>query len=133
MFGPLAAFGTGGIETELLADVTFRITPLTDVDADEMLASVRARRRLDGFRGRPAGDIEVVRETLLRVAYLADEVAQIAELELNPVIALPPGRGAVAVDAARPCAASLAGRGVIRHGCPASTRRGATGRSQRAP
>ena len=60
---------------------------------------MRARRRLDGFRGRPAGDIEAVRETLLRVAYLADEVAQIAELDLNPVIALPPGAGAVAVDA----------------------------------
>jgi acyl-CoA synthetase (NDP forming) len=99
VFGPLAAFGSGGIETELVADVTFRITPLTDVDAEEMLASVRARRRLDGFRGRPAGDIEAVREMLLRVAYLADEVAQIAELELNPVIALPPGSGAVAVDA----------------------------------
>ncbi len=60
---------------------------------------MRVRRRLDGFRGRPAGDIEAVREILLRVAYLADELPHLAELDLNPVIALPPGAGAVAVDA----------------------------------
>ena len=98
-FGPLVAFGSGGVETELLGDVAFRITPLTDVDADEMLAAVRVRRRLDGFRGQPAGDFEAVREILLRVAYLADELPHLAELDLNPVIALPPGGGAVAVDA----------------------------------
>jgi acetyl coenzyme A synthetase (ADP forming)-like protein len=98
-FGPLVAFGAGGVETELLADVAFRITPLTDVDADEMLAAVRVRRRLDGFRGRPAGDVDAVRDILLRIAFLADELPHIAELDVNPVIALPPGQGAVAVDA----------------------------------
>jgi acyl-CoA synthetase (NDP forming) len=93
------AFGAGGLETELLADVAFRITPLTDVDADEMLAAVRVRRRLDGFRGRPAGDVDAVRDILLRIAFLADELPHIAELDVNPVIALPPGQGAVTVDA----------------------------------
>jgi acyl-CoA synthetase (NDP forming) len=98
-FGPLIAFGAGGVDTEILGDVAFRITPLDDVDAAEMLAGVRIRRRLDGFRGRPPGDLDAVREVLLRVAFLADELPQISELDLNPVIALPPGQGALAADA----------------------------------
>ncbi len=99
VFGPLVAFGTGGIETELAADVAFRITPVTDADADDLLAAVRVRRRLDGFRGQAGGDLAAVRDVLLRIAYLADEVPQIVELDLNPLIALAPGGGAVAVDA----------------------------------
>ena len=99
VFGPLVAFGAGGIETELAADVAFRITPVTDADADELLAAPRVRRRLDGFRGQPGGDLAAVRDVLLRIAYLADEVPQLAELDINPLIALPPGRSAVAVDA----------------------------------
>jgi acetyl coenzyme A synthetase (ADP forming)-like protein len=99
VFGPLVAFGTGGIETELSADVAFRITPVTDTDADELLASARVRRRLDGFRGQPGGDLAAVREVLLRIAYLADEVPLLAELDINPLIALEPGRSAVSVDA----------------------------------
>ena len=99
VFGPLVAFGTGGIETELAADVAFRITPVTDTDADELLATPRVRRRLDGFRGQPGGDLTAVRDVLLRIAYLADEVPQLAELDINPLIALEPGRSAIAVDA----------------------------------
>ncbi len=99
VFGPLVAFGTGGIETELAADVAFRITPVTDTDADELLAAPRVRRRLDGFRGRPGGDLVAVRDVLLRIAYVADEVPLLAELDINPLIALEPGTSAVAVDA----------------------------------
>ncbi len=98
-FGPLVAFGTGGIETELAADAAFRITPVTDADADDLLVAVRVRRRLDGFRGQPAGDLAAVRDALLRIAYIAEEVPLTAELDLNPLIALAPGRGAVAFDA----------------------------------
>ena len=99
VFGPLVAFGTGGIETELAADVAFRITPVTDTDADELLAAPRVRRRLDGFRGQPGGDLVAVRDALLRIAYIADELPLLAELDINPLIALEPGRSAVAVDA----------------------------------
>jgi acyl-CoA synthetase (NDP forming)/GNAT superfamily N-acetyltransferase len=99
MFGPLIAFGAGGVDTELLGDVAFRITPLTDVDAGDLLAGVRVRRRLDGFRGQPPGDLAAVRDVLLRIAYLAEELPQLAELDLNPLVALQPGGGAIAADA----------------------------------
>ena len=98
-FGPLVAFGLGGTTLELFGDVVFRITPLTDRDASEMLASIRGRALLDGYRGQPGADKCALAEMLLRVARLADEVPEIVELDLNPVLARPPGQGAVALDA----------------------------------
>jgi acyl-CoA synthetase (NDP forming) len=82
---------------ELLADVAFRIAPLTDVDATEMLAGIKGARVLDGYRGAPPADKAALQDLLLRVSALADAVPAIRELELNPVRALP--RGAVALDA----------------------------------
>ena len=98
-FGPLVAFGLGGTTLELFGDVVFRITPLTDRDAAEMLDSIRGRTLLDGYRGQPPADKAALVEMLLRVSRLADEVPEIAELDLNPVLARPPGQGAVALDA----------------------------------
>jgi acetyl coenzyme A synthetase (ADP forming)-like protein len=99
VFGPLVGFGLGGIHVELLGDVQFRIAPLTDRDADDMLRRIRARRLLTGYRGRSAVDIEALRDVLLRISRLAVEVPQIAELDLNPVVALPAGQGCRIVDA----------------------------------
>jgi acyl-CoA synthetase (NDP forming) len=99
VFGPLVAFGLGGIHVELLGDVQFRIAPLTDRDADEMLTRIRGRRLLTGYRGRPAVDLSALRDLLLRVSRLAVELPQIVELDLNPVIALPAGEGCWIVDA----------------------------------
>jgi acetyl coenzyme A synthetase (ADP forming)-like protein len=99
LFGPLIAFGLGGIHVELLGDVRFRIAPLTDRDADELLHEIRGFPLLDGYRGQPAADVPALREILLRVSRLADEVPEILELDLNPVIALPAGRGCRIVDA----------------------------------
>ena len=99
LFGPLVAFGLGGIHVEVFKDVHFRVAPLSDRDADELIHEVRGYQLLEGFRGHPAADIEALRDILLRMARLAEEVPEIAELDLNPVIALPPGKGCRIVDA----------------------------------
>ena len=99
LFGPLVGFGLGGIHVEVMKDVHFRVAPLTDRDADELLHEVRGYKLLEGYRGHPPADIEALRDVLLRIARLAEEVPEIAELDLNPVIALPPGHGCRIVDA----------------------------------
>jgi acetyl coenzyme A synthetase (ADP forming)-like protein len=99
LFGPVAAFGLGGVYVEVLADVCFRVTPLTDRDAEEMTQGIRGRRLLEGYRGHPPADVGAIREVLLRVSRLAEEVPEVAELDLNPLFALPPGQGCRIVDA----------------------------------
>jgi acyl-CoA synthetase (NDP forming) len=76
LFGPLIAFGLGGIHVELLKDVCFRISPLTDRDAEEMITSIRGNQLLQGFRGQPPADIDALSDVLLRVARLIEEVRQ---------------------------------------------------------
>jgi acyl-CoA synthetase (NDP forming) len=97
-FGPLIAFGLGGVFVELIGDVAFRIHPLTDVDAAEMITDVKSARLLEGYRGSDPGDVESLRETLLRVSALIDDLPEIAEMDLNPVKVLPPGMGVRVVD-----------------------------------
>ncbi len=99
LFGPLVAFGLGGIHVEILKDVLVRLAPLTDRDVDDLLHGIKGFPLLQGYRGHPPADLGALRETLLRLARLADEVPDIAELDFNPVIALPPGQGCVIVDA----------------------------------
>ena len=77
----------------------FRVAPLTDRDADELLHGIRGLPLLQGYRGHPPADIDALREMLLRVSRLAVEVPEIVELDLNPVIALSPGKGCRIVDA----------------------------------
>jgi acetyl coenzyme A synthetase (ADP forming)-like protein len=99
LFGPLIAFGLGGIHVEILGDVRFRVTPLTDRDAAEMVREIRGYRLLEGYRGHPRADIEAIQELLLRVSRLAEEAPEITELDLNPIFALAPGEGCRIVDA----------------------------------
>lgn len=99
LFGPLIAFGLGGIHVEILGDVCFRVTPLTDRDAGEMVRSIRGFRLLEGYRGHPAGDVKAIQDVLLRISRLVEEVPEISELDLNPIFALPPGEGCRIVDA----------------------------------
>ncbi len=99
LFGPLVAFGLGGIHVEILRDVVFRITPLTDRDAEEMVRQIRGYRLLTGYRDRPPADVEALKDTLLRVSRLVGEVSDITELDLNPVKALRPGEGVRILDA----------------------------------
>jgi acetate---CoA ligase (ADP-forming) len=99
LFGPLVAFGLGGIHVEVLGDVRFRIAPLTDRDADELLRGIRGFKLLQGYRGHPPADVDALRELVLRIARLAEDVPEVVELDLNPVMALPPGNGCRIVDA----------------------------------
>lgn len=98
LFGPLVGFGLGGTTAEALRDTAFRITPLTDVDAAEMVRAIRGHVLLEGFRGEPPADIPALEELLLRVSWLADTVA-IEEMDLNPVVAYEPGAGLLVLDA----------------------------------
>jgi acyl-CoA synthetase (NDP forming) len=98
-FGPLILFGLGGIFVELIGDAAFRIHPLTTADAADMIKQVKSARLLEGYRGGEPGDVAAVKEALLRVSALIEEVPEIVEMDLNPVKVLAPGRGVRAVDA----------------------------------
>jgi acyl-CoA synthetase (NDP forming)/RimJ/RimL family protein N-acetyltransferase len=97
VFGPLVVFGLGGVATEVLGDHAARLAPLTGTDADDLIRQLRAAPLLLGHRGQAAADLGALRGTLLRVSRLADDLPQVAELDLNPVIARPDG--VFAVDA----------------------------------
>jgi acyl-CoA synthetase (NDP forming) len=99
VFGPLVAFGLGGIHVEILGDVVFRMTPLTDLDADEMIRSIRGRKLLEGYRGRGPADLAALCDLLLRVSRLAEDLPEVTEMDLNPVFALAPGKGCRIADA----------------------------------
>ena len=96
VFGPLVVFGLGGAATEIRADHSARLTPLTDTDADQLIGSIRSAP-LSGRRGQPTADLGALRNLLLRVSRLADDLPEVTELGLNPVIARPDG--AFVVDA----------------------------------
>jgi acyl-CoA synthetase (NDP forming)/GNAT superfamily N-acetyltransferase len=91
MFGPLVVFGLGGVATEVLADHAARLTPLSDTDADALIRSIKAAPLLLGYRGSPPADLGALRELLLRVSRLADDLPEVTDLDLNPVIAGPDG------------------------------------------
>jgi hypothetical protein len=97
VFGPLVAFGPGGVLAELIDDADFRIAPLTDIDADELVQGGKAGQLVRGFRGAAAADAPALVTMLHRLSQLAVDVPEVAELDLNPVIALP--TGCIAVDA----------------------------------
>jgi acetyl coenzyme A synthetase (ADP forming)-like protein len=110
VFGPLVAFGPGGVLAELIGGAEFRIAPLTDIDADELVQRGKAGQLVRGFRGAAAADADVLVMLVHRLSRLALDLPEVAELDLNPVIALP--SGCVAVDArirlrARPGSRSL--------------------------
>jgi succinyl-CoA synthetase beta subunit len=97
VFGPLVAFGPGGVFAELIGGAQFRIAPLTDVDAAELVKGGKAGRLVSGFRGAPATDADALIDLMHRLSSLAVDLPEVAELDLNPVLALP--GGCVAVDA----------------------------------
>ena len=97
LFGPLVVFGLGGVTTDVIQDRAARLTPLTDVDAAELIRSIRGTQLLFGFRGKPAVDTAALEDALLRLSRLANDHPDIAEIDINPVIAYPDG--VTAVDA----------------------------------
>ncbi len=97
LFGPVVACGAGGTAVELLKDVKVHLTPLTDLDASEMIRSLATFPLLEGYRGAPRTDVAALEDVVLRIAAMADEHPEIAELDANPVIVS--GQGATIVDA----------------------------------
>ena len=99
VYGPCLVFGLGGIYVEYLKDVAFGLPPLTDRDAMRMIESIRTYPLLQGVRGEPARDVTALQDALLRLAQLVSDSDRIQEIDLNPVIVLPEGKGYRAVDA----------------------------------
>ena len=91
VFGPLVVFGSGGAATEMHGDSVTRLTPLTDTDAEEMIHAARTAPLLAGDRGTPPADTAALADVLLRVSRLADDLPEVSQLDLNPVIARPDG------------------------------------------
>jgi acyl-CoA synthetase (NDP forming) len=98
--GPVLLFGSGGVMVEVYNDVALRRCPITRREAQAMIAEVKGARLLQGFRGRPAADLDVLADTLVRVSHLAMHMdGHLAELDINPLTVLPSGQGVKAVDA----------------------------------
>jgi acetyltransferase len=98
-FGPVVAFGAGGLETEILGDVALRLAPISPAQARDLMAETRIGRGLAGFRGQPPGDLEGLSRTLAALSQLMAQFPQIQEVDLNPVLVFPGRPGLLALDA----------------------------------
>ena len=97
-YGPMVMFGLGGVFVEVLKDVVFRLAPLTDVDAAEMVRSVKAFKLLQGARGTTPAQIDRVEETLLRISRLVSDFPAVKELDINPLMISEKSGEPIAVD-----------------------------------
>ena len=97
-YGPMMMFGLGGVFIEVMKDVTFRIAPLTDVDASEMIKSVKAYKLLEGARGTTPAQMDQIQETLLRLSQLVTDYPFIDELDINPLLISEKTGEGIAVD-----------------------------------
>ena len=96
-FGPALMFGIGGILVELLEDVSFRIAPIEEYDAKEMIHDIKGFPILDGYRGKPKADLDAIVDTLMKISELVTEHEEINEMDLNPVFIY--NKGLICVDA----------------------------------
>jgi acyl-CoA synthetase (NDP forming) len=98
-FGPLVMFGLGGLYVEALRDVVFRVHPITDIDAADMVREVKGFRLLEGMRGERGVDISLLEVVVQRVSQLVGDFPQINELDINPFVAFERGQRSMALDA----------------------------------
>ena len=98
-FGPLLMFGLGGIYVEVFRDVIFRIAPIKELSARNMIEGIKGARLLKGFRGEPPSDVEAIVQSLQRLSQLVIDFPEIKEMDINPLIVHPAGFGASVVDA----------------------------------
>ncbi|MFI1359506.1 acetate--CoA ligase family protein [Streptomyces sp. NPDC020898] len=104
LFGPTVTVGLGGVLVEVLRDTAVRVPPFGEEQARDMLTELRGRALLDGVRGRPPADLDALVEVVMRVQRMALELGdELAELDINPLMVLPRGQGAVALDALAVC------------------------------
>lgn len=98
-WGPTIMFGLGGVLVEILEDISLRICPITETDAWEMIQGIKGYKLLRGFRGKPEADLKSVVDVLVRVSQLAMDFRQnIAEIDINPLVIFPEGKGGIVVD-----------------------------------
>ena len=97
-FGPLVMVGLGGIQVELMKDVSFSLHPLTDLDPERMLAGLKSLPLLTGWRGRPPRDMKALTETILRFSALIEDFPEIDQIEINPLVVFDQGKGCRALD-----------------------------------
>ena len=97
-FGPVIMLGMGGIYVEVLKDVTFKLAPVTDIESDDMIASIKTQKLLKGVRGEKPSDIEKLSECIQRLSQLVSDFGEIKELDLNPVLVMEKGRGCRILD-----------------------------------
>ena len=97
-FGALVMFGAGGVEAEALKDVAFALAPMTEEESRHILETTWAGRKLKGYRNLPPADRLAVTDAVMRVAQLAADFPELAEIEINPLRALEAGQGAFALD-----------------------------------
>ncbi len=98
-FGSVVMFGLGGIFVEVLKDVSFRVVPVSDLDADEMIKEIKGYKVLEGYRGQPPRDIEAIKKIIIKVSKLMEELEHIQDMDLNPIIVYERGKGAYVADA----------------------------------
>jgi len=96
-FGPVIMFGLGGVFVEVLKDVAFRVVPIEESDAEDMINEIRGKKLLEGYRGQEPADIACLRQMLLKLSDFVNETPEIQEIDMNPVFAYKDG--AVVVDA----------------------------------
>lgn len=97
-FGPTIMFGMGGTMVELVKDIQFRVTPLSQQDIRSMVAETMAGKLLNGYRGAPLGDFDALYKVISQLSQLAMEHPEIKEIEINPLIVYPQGQGVMAID-----------------------------------
>ena len=96
--GPVVMLGMGGIYVEILKDVTFRLAPLTDQEANDMISSIKTKKLLDGVRGEEPSDINKLSECIQRLSQLVSDFKEIKELDMNPVLVMEKGKGCKILD-----------------------------------
>ena len=97
-YGHMMMFGLGGVFIEVMKDVTFRMAPLTDIDAQDMIRSVKAYKLLEGARGTKPAQLDQLRDVLLRLSQLVSDFPEIEELDINPLIISEKNGEGIAVD-----------------------------------
>lgn len=97
-FGPVIMLGMGGIYVEVLKDVTFRLAPVTDKEADDMISSIKTKKLLEGVRGEKPSDLNKLSECIQRLSQLVTDFKEIKELDMNPVLVMEKGKGCKILD-----------------------------------
>jgi 4-hydroxybutyryl-CoA synthetase (ADP-forming) len=96
--GPVLMLGMGGIYVEILKDVTFRLAPVTDKEAEDMITSIKTKKLLEGVRGEKPSDLAKLSECIQRLSQLVTDFTEIKELDMNPVLVMEKGKGCKILD-----------------------------------